>query len=309
MKHLNDHIIKLMEKSEYPEQAVIELSRVEKRLDDEPEFGETMDRLCHDYMFPKPEDLGKYLEEIEKVIAPKFKENHYTLHFVFLMNCTEELLNRYHQKGISEDIYWDTVKDLKYKLLECMECEHCVGTFVAGWFSGFFEMNRFALGRFQFEYSSFSTDEGSYVTKNGMILHNGDFAVGFHIPSSGVPLTDEVRFDSYKRAYDFFKERFQGGPAVFICGSWLLYPKYKEILPGSMNMVKFANDFEIVRSGSDDKFNDDWRVFGHWTEYPVEEWPEDTTMRRAIKKFLLSGGKTGSGYGVIIFDGEKILNK
>ena len=34
---------------------------------------------------------------------------------------------------------------------------------------------------------------------------------------------------------------------------------------------------------------------------------KDTSVRRAFRDRILSGGKVGSGYGVILFDGEKIL--
>lgn len=306
MKHLTDHIIKLMQKDRFPEEAVKECERIEARLDNEPDFAMDMDSCCHLYMFPKAGNMRFYLDKIENEIAPKYGENVYTLHLIFLMNCTETLLDRYHEAGISEDIYWDTMDDIRCKLLECMECEHCVGTFVAGWFDGFFEMNRFALGRFQFEYSDFG-NEGGYTTKCGYHINDGDFAVGFHIPSSGIPLTDEIRLDSYKKAYEFFKDRFNGKPAVFVCGSWLLFPKHKEFLPPYLNILRFMDDFEIVRSSEKDNFGDDWRVFGHWTEEPLENWPTDTALRKAYKEWLLAGNKTGSGYGVIIFDGEKIL--
>ena len=306
MKHLNDHILKFMEKCAFPAEAVEECKRIETRLDNEEDFGKIMDAMCYCYMFPKADDMGFYLDKIENEVAPLYKENHYTLHLIFLMNCTEELLKRYKEKGISEEIYWDTVCDIRYKLIECMECEHCVGTFVAGWFEGFFEMNRFALGRFQFEYSRFD-NEGGYTSSCGHHINNGDFAVGFHIPSSGVPLTEEVRLDSYKRAYEFFKDRFEGKNCVFVCGSWLLFPPHREFLPSHLNILKFMDDFEIIRSSEREGFGDDWRVFGHYTEYPLEQWPEDTSLRKAYKNWLLGGNKTGSGYGVIVFDGEKIL--
>ena len=55
----------------------------------------------------------------------------YTLHFVFLLSLTEELKNQYTLYGIDERVYYETMGDLKYKLLECMECEKVPGTFVA----------------------------------------------------------------------------------------------------------------------------------------------------------------------------------
>ena len=67
------------------------------------------------------------------------------------------------------------------------------------------------------------------------------------------------------------------------------------------------DDFEIFDSSEHEGFGDDWRVFGHYTDFPLEEWPEDTSLRKAYKKWLTDGNPTGHGCGVIVFDGEKIL--
>ena len=33
----------------------------------------------------------------------------------------------------------------------------------------------------------------------------------------------------------------------------------------------------------------------------VNDYPEDTSLRRAYKQYLLDGGTTGAGFGVIIY--------
>ena len=73
------------------------------------------------------------------------------------------------------------------------------------------------------------------------------------------------------------------------------------------NTIKFINDFEIVSSEASDKFNDAWRIFDKYGYKSPKKWPEDTSMRRAFKNHVLSGGKTGHGHGIIVFDGEKIV--
>ena len=78
------------------------------------------------------------------------------------------------------------------------------GTFVAGWNDGAFKMKRFAYGRFQYELCTYNW-ENDFVTSCGKVLKVGDTYVNFHIPSSGIPLTDEVRLASYKEAYKHYK--------------------------------------------------------------------------------------------------------
>ena len=50
---------------------------------------------------------------------------------------------------------------------------------------------------------------GAY-DKNGnlipMTVKEGDKVLNIHIPSNGIPLTDEVRLNAYREAYEFYKK-------------------------------------------------------------------------------------------------------
>jgi len=304
MKHNTEFIQNLMVKLEFPQHAAEEFTRVLNRLDNEPDFAKIFDVTYHAYMFPTADELNMALAAMTRAAA-KFGENEYTLHFVFILSCMEELHSRYLKLGFDEQIYWDSAADIKYKLIECIDCEGVPGTFVAGWNDGFFRMTRFALGRFQFEKTDF-TLEGGFVTKSGYKIEQNSFIINFHIPSSGVPLTDEVRLDSYKKAYEFFKGSFDG-PVIFCCGSWLLYPEHRKFLPENSNILRFMDDFELISWHDEEEFHNGWRIFAKDSDLPVEQLPEKTALQRAYKNWFLSGGKGGSGYGVIVFDGEKIV--
>ena len=221
-----------------------------------------------------------------------------------LLGACPALRERYAEKGIDEAIFWKSIEDMRWKLRECMDCEEVWGTFVPHWYRGFFEMTRFGLGRFQFEEADFDAD---YYEKCGNTLKRGDTVINFHIPSAG-PLTDEKRLDSYKQAYKFFGGK-DGEPTAFVCGSWLLYEGHREFLPENSNILRFMDDFDIIRSADREKFSDGWRVFGKYSNGPVDDLPEDTSIRRAFKQRLQQGKPTGYGYGVFFFDGEKILGK
>lgn len=303
MKHCNDYFLKIEEKCEFPREACESLEALARRLDDEPEFGKEVDRLRSLFMFPKAHNISRYLESLT-ALAKKHNANEYTLNLVFLMCCTELLNKRYAAAGVSDEIFWDSMKDYRCKMLECKECKGVYGTFVASWYEGFFEVDRFCLGRFQFEARTFPMD---FTTSAGIKIKKGDNAVNIHIPSLGIPLTDEIRLSSYKKAYDFFKDSRVDGKMYFICSSWLLFQRHPEFLPENLNILKFMNDFEIFECREKVGFGDAWRVFGHFTEQPVSEWPEDTALRKAYKNWLLKGNRTGSGHGVIVFDGEKIV--
>ncbi len=306
MKYLNEHFKLVEEKLGFPKEAVELFEKIALKIEKSKSFSKKFDASIEKYMSPKAHDFGKMCDEM-KFLGILHGVKEYSLVCVWLIVASEKVLKLYKEKGISEEIYWASMMDLKYKFQECVDCKEVYGTFVGHWYTGFYELNRFALGRFQFEYSSFGvTDE--FTTSAGITIKKGDKTVGFHIPSSGEPLTDEVRLDAYKKAYEFFKDqRREDGLIIFECGSWLLYEGNREILPEKSNTIKFLNDFEIVKSEAKDEFNDAWRVFAKYGYKKPKHWPEDTSMRKAFKQHILNGGKTGSGNGVIVFDGEKIV--
>ena len=256
-----------------------------------------------DEFIAHPENLDSVLERL-KALSEQLGENEYTMNMCLLLGACPALRERYAQKGIDEAIFWKSIEDMRWKLRECMDCEEVWGTFVPHWYRGFFEMTRFGLGRFQFEKTDFDAD---YYEKCGNTLKRGDTVINFHIPSAG-PLTDEKRLDSYKQAYKFFGGK-DGEPMAFVCGSWLLYEGHREFLPENSNILRFMDDFDIIRSADREKFSDGWRVFGKYSNGPVDDLPEDTSIRRAFKQRLQQGKPTGYGYGVFFFDGEKILGK
>ena len=50
-----------------------------------------------------------------------------------------------------------------------------------------------------------------------------------------------------------------------------------------------------------------WRIFGKDAGLPAEQLPRDTGLRRAYADWIQKGGNVGGGYGILFFDGEKII--
>ena len=128
-----------------------------------------------------------------------------------------------------------------------------------------------------------------------------------HIPSSG-PLTPEAVLDSLKRAYSFYADVQKEGILPVVCHSWLLYPPHYELF--GKNTKAFYDLFTVLRQDVSAENGDFWRVFNRpFSEDILTDLPEDTSLRRGFKQFLLAGNKMGSGYGVLLFDGERVLPK
>lgn len=227
----------------------------------------------------------------------------YTVWGLFLALAAEKAYQAYQEAGIADQVFFDTFSDLRCKTLECKENKGVWGTFVAFWYPIFYRLDIFKLGRLEYEVISY---RGPAVTLGGHRVNPGDQVLNIHIPSSGEPFDAAARLASYKLAYEFFQDRLKGGPAVFVCHSWLLYPGYREALPEGSNIVSFMDDFAILEA-EDSSFDDAWRVFGPEAEKAPAELPEKTRMQRAFKKHLLAGGKTGCAQGAFLFDGEKLI--
>lgn len=251
--------------------------------------------------------LRDRIPEID-IIAEKIGIHKFTLHFIFAVYCSFYTKQMYFEKGLDESLFWDGMMDLSYKLKECVEVFGVYGIFVLDWYEGFLHCGRFTLGRFQYEPCGLYEGEDKKL-ECGYILKKNTRFISFHIPSSGESLTDEVRNASYEKAYYYFKDWVGSDTVLLDCHSWLLFPDNRKILPPSSNVLKFLDDFEIYKENYEQQFSDAWRVFGKSYSLPVENWPEETSMQRGYKKWILEGNSTGNGNGFIVLkDGKNVTH-
>ncbi|MBQ9879532.1 MAG: hypothetical protein IJM45_03760, partial [Clostridia bacterium] len=181
-----EFILDFMKEDNYPEEAVAEFDRVIGVLRDKGKEP-LMDRLREKYIASEDKGLGYYVEQMD-ALAEETDISTYTLQEVFIVSCMDELHDRYAAAGIEDEIYRQGAADLTAKLLECKEVKGVWGTFVCTWNGGMFSMNRFALGRFQYEKSDWPYER---YEKNGIVIEKGEPLYYIHIPSLPVPLTDE----------------------------------------------------------------------------------------------------------------------
>lgn len=299
------HALLVMEKHDYPLDAREVIIRANEKI-----LANEKANKIYDYMYKmywvKKKNFDKFRNKVNE-LAELIDESPYTINLVLLINCTKPLKAAYKKAGISEDIYWRSVLDLKSKMLECKENFDIYGTFVEGWFMSFYTLRRFALGRFQYDLSDFGEE---FYEGHGIHIKDSEFCLGMHIPSHQEPLTYEVRLDSYKKAFEFFKDRFDDKHIIICCGSWLLYPDNLNILPERSNTCDFILDFEPLDIKRTYDFGDCWRIFGQNKScLKPEELQRDTTMQKAFAEWFDQGKKAGSAYSMIVFDGENILTR
>ena len=85
---------------------------------------------------------------------------------------------------------------------------------------------------------------------------------------------------------------------------------FPELTLESVTNGSFMKDFEIIGADEmEEAFPDAWRVFGRYFDGDTEKLPIKNDLQRNYVKWLEAGNKVGEGYGIILFDGEKIVNR
>lgn len=185
-----------------------------------------------------------------------------------------DLYTKYAEKGIPDKIYYDTFSDLTIWFSHCMRQKNVIGLTAEKWLKAHLKMKLFRLGRLQFE-----ADE-----EKGRIH--------VHIPE-GEPLLPEACDASFLQAEDFFDDPY----AVFDCESWLLSPVLAELLDERNRIIQFQKRFQITRVDREARQAEE-KVFGEIRE-DKSSYPENTSLQRALKRYLLTGKNPGIGFGVI----------
>lgn len=119
--------------------------------------------------------------------------------------------------------------------------------------------------------------------------------INLHIPSDA-HLDPDHCDQSIARSRSFFARFFPDWPGVpYMCESWLLSPALEQLLPEHAHILDFQHRFDILETRPDAQ---DWREWVFQRDpAPIADLPERTSLQRAMKQFLLDGGKVGIGIG------------
>ena len=236
-------------------------------------------------------DYGQIIDLADKAAKEAYVYE-YTAEILVFMCLTKKLKEYYIEKGVDLSIYDNTVQDIRYQMNDCKATRNILGVIYIHWCIGFMKMERFAIGRFQYEIIKFGTN----YSKDGKEINAEHKVLNLHIPGSGEPLNEELALKSFEMAKEFYKGLIDE-PMAVKCSSWLLYPEHEQMLSHESNIYRFMQLFDIIDYGIKKNNGDLYRIFGT-EEKRVEYLPENTSLQRAYKKHLLNGGKTGYGVGV-----------
>lgn len=219
-----------------------------------------------------------------------------------------ELKDRYDKLGIPENIFYDTIKDIKLRQEIYFADKFDIGISKADaiWFRHLFKMIIFKLGALQFQifhmiYLDEDVVEGGYMKFDSAQkekLPSGTPVINVHI-QKGADISPTACEDSFKKAESFFRKFFpEHDYKAFICYSWLLYPGNKKLLSENSNIVKFAKRFEII-SEIKDREEAVERIYGK-NYRKKSDFPQNTRLQRNTLNHFDS---LGYACGIISIEG------
>lgn len=210
----------------------------------------------------------------------------------------------YLKKGIPDSIYYDTMGDISVWVETAKREKNVCGLLELSWIRHSIFMNMFKIGRLQYQF--YRTDYlGSGLCMNDIkaaVIPNRSEVLNIHIPEGGRLNINECKA-SLLDARNFFSKYYPDyNYRGFVCDSWLLDPRNSNFMSKKSNILSFAGVFDNVVATRLTNSEIQRRLWGTETsdKNKMLDFCEDTDLQRRTKQYLLSGGKTGNGYGFIL---------
>ena len=134
-------------------------------------------------------------------------------------------------------------------------------------------------------------------------VEDGQREVHIHIPA-GSRLEPAIIAESLRQADEFMREYLPDwADAPRCCESWMLSPAIVALLPEHSRIRWFASLFDIVKTLPEEKWYLEFvfklEYFQWFKGIDLTTLREDTALQRALKSYLLSGGKPGTAKGYL----------
>lgn len=207
----------------------------------------------------------------------------------------EALEKKYEEKGISHDIFIDSIQNLRTVVDKNKRNN---GLMIIGqphlhWFWNFFTMITFKLGRLIYCIDTVKFD----VPEKGLVRRVTN-VIDMHIPEGG-PLKPEMVEESLEMAREFFDKYYpEHEYEYFTCWTWLTDETLKMYLPEDSNIIRFQNVFENVF----------WKAhngimsvaFGPGTtKENIKDKEAKTTLEKAVRTHIMNNGTFYTVLGLI----------
>lgn len=209
---------------------------------------------------------------------------------LFVAQSLEALLalREYEERGIGREIFRATMAFMARFSGEALARKGRVEWTWGWWFPRQLALREFRLGALECE----MTEGVAFGGKPA----GGKRRIFLHIPADA-DLSDGAVDASVAAAKAFFPKHFPDfADAEYVCESWMPSPALREIMPETSRVRRFSERFSVVFWEEDSPAFRDW-IFPAAASAPAEDLPESTSLRRAVRRHLLSGGKIGWAEG------------
>ena len=189
---------------------------------------------------------------------------------------------RYLESGIDESLFWDTVKCFPRFIGETLERKDILAFDRAAWSRRHLDMSLIRIGTLEYERK----------------IREGQRVIAIHIPTDA-DFSPKALEESFAAARSLISAHFPDyAEAPITCESWLMYEGLHNVLNESSKILAFQKRFNILLQHP---VANGYLVFifhrANCEDYA--SLPENTSLQRATKARLLSGGGIGGGFGIL----------
>lgn len=226
--------------------------------------------------FCQYEKMKKARIQLQTLLEPD--ETHIKI-LACMLKASADAYQIYQEKGICDQIYFDTMK--------------C--------YTRFLEESQRAMGTYYFDRQWWTTRQaGCHLFRIGeleyeMMPTGSEMAIALHIPSDADFAPEQVE-RSLNLAQSFFQQYYPTlTQAEYRCNSWLLDPQLKTMLNADSNILHFQTRFELIDRGEVNTEFIEWLF--QTKSQDISTLPERTSLQRNVKRHLLAGGQIYTAFG------------
>lgn len=239
-------------------------------------------------------DSGKWDEGLQRLRTRLGEDKHGFKILTVVLYAALRTKKNYEVMGIEDAVFWDTMKCITRFVNEYRESFGVYGFDRAFWVPRQLSGMLFRLGSLEFEMLGSAGVNMPLYSRESMVPDEIEI-LDIHIPSDA-DISREKCEESYIMAKQFFFRYFPEFRYKNICcRSWLLAPGLKDVLPENSRIIQFQNQFQIT------KVHPENQEFLIWIykrkDIPYENLPENTTLQKNVKRYLLEGKYIGSADG------------
>ena len=205
------------------------------------------------------------------------------------------------RRGIPEDVQRATMADIGRNMQVHRKRHGTHGLAAPDWLMLHPRGMIYQLGRLQFERAKLGNRTSTTIQDSGFPWKPGDPTLSIHIPDYMGPMSPAACDASFAWAAAFFPRHFPEEEVhTAICNSWLLDTQLRDYLAEGSNTIAFQHRFRHIRQGEWANDGPLRFVFGP-TGWPLDDYPQQTSVQRAVINHLKAGKSWHGGLGWMEF--------